>query len=64
MISIIILSTSNLLNHFITTYLMLCHFAVLLLAFLARWRERSFAALLDPPRQALGLRMAYGVPLP
>ena len=30
----------------------------------ARWRVRSFAALLDPPRQALCLRMAYGVPYP
>ena len=25
---------------------------------------RSFAALLDPPRQAVGLRMAYGIPYP
>ena len=30
----------------------------------ARWRVRSFAALLDPPRQALCLRMAYRVRYP
>ena len=45
----------TLLRCYIVT-LLLCYFVTLLLA---RWRDRSFAALLDPPRQAL--RPAHGV---
>ena len=53
------ISNSNiyLVNQLKTMYLMLCHFAALLLPFLARWRGRSFAVrwIRTRPEGALGV---------